>query len=531
MLDPCEQSIQSVENKCLVNQLSQTVLLLSHMLMTYQEEIEGLKEKLTQQLLERYGKKSEKTPPEKLPQLDEPAVLSEQEVADIEAAEAEIAAGKAEQKKHQSQPKRNPLPSELPREKVVLEVPEEARICNECQGPLHCLGEDISERLEIIPAQIKVIQLIRKKYGCRCCEIGVNIANMLPTMLPKSLAGPGLLSHIILSKYEDHCPLYRQERIWQRIGVDLPRSTLCHWVLTVAEKLAVLIPLMQQTLLDSHYARADETPVQVLEDNHLCTSKKAFMWVFTTSHPARPIIVYHFAMSRGSEVAETFFKGFTGFLQSDAYSGYDKLGQQKDITAVGCWAHVRRKFVAIVKTVSKQGEAHYAVMLIQKLYKIEKDIQAKELDFAQTQVYRQTHAKPLVTAFKGWLEEKKPKVPPKSKLGEAIGYALNHWETLIVYLAQGHLDIDNNFTERCVRPFAVGRKNWLFMGNERGGKAACVLLSLIETAKASGLNTYDYFRYLLTEFPKINPSDEEALKGLLPNQVNPDSLKFYINSG
>jgi len=434
------------------------------------KENEALKTRIEQLLHERYGKKSEKIPDEELPVADEPAV-TEQEAADIQAAEEEIKIAAHTRKK----PKRKPLPAHFLREQVIHDVPVEQRVCSCCQHELHYVGDDISEKLDYIPAQIKVIQHIRKKYACRQCETGITIAPVQPDFLPKSLATPGLLAHVILSKYEDHMPLYRQEKIWQRLDVDIPRSTLCNWVLMSAEQLVVLIPLLAEDIFESQYARADETPVQVLEENKVRTSKKAYMWVFTTGRAEQAVIVYQFAMSRRSEVATDFFQSFQGHLQADGYSGYNEISNKHEITRVGCWAHARRKFVAIVKTAKKPGAAHYAVSVLAKLYKIERDIKEQHLDVEKIKCYREKHTRPILEAFKVWLEEKQSQTLPKGPLGVAIAYTLERWDALIEYVSHGFLDIDNNFAERCIRPFTIGRKNWIFMGNERGGQACCAL--------------------------------------------------------
>jgi transposase len=487
-----------------------------------QDENDRLQEKLKKLLQDRYGKKTEKLPDEELPVLDE-AVVTEEEAAEIKAAEQEIkVAGYTRTK-----PKRKPLPANFLRETVIHDIPKENQFCT-CGTPLHCIGEETSEKLDYIPAQIKVIKNVRKKYGCRRCEMGVVTAPVPSAFLPKSLAAPGLLAHVILSKYEDHLPLYRQEGIWQRLGVDIPRSTLCNWVLMAAERLAVLIPLLRDQIIQSQYARADETPVQVLEEKKVRTSKKAYMWVFTTGRIKNAVIIYQFAMSRHGEHATLFFKDFKGHLQADGYGGYNELANTPGVIYVACWSHARRKFVAIIKIAKKHGVSHYMVAIIAKLYKIEKEIKEKQFDVEQIKNHRQKYSKPILDDLKKWLESKQPQVPPKSPLGLAISYALDRWGPLTEYLNYGFLDIDNNFGERCVRPFTIGRKNWIFMGNERGGKAAAVFYSLIETAKANNLNTYAYFRYLMTELPRINIEDLNALVKLLPINLKSEAIEQYL---
>jgi transposase len=488
-----------------------------------EQELANANTRLQQLLHERYGRKSEKIPDEMLPVLDE-AVVTPEEAAVIADAEREISvAGHARGK-----PKRKPIPPEFERETIIHDLPIGQQVCS-CGGTLHCIGEDTHEQLDYVPAKIKVIKHIRKKYGCRDCEIGVAVAPTPKDFIPKSLAAPGLLAHVILSKYEDHLPLYRQEKIWQRIGIDIARSTLCNWVLLAAAVLQILVDLLREELLRLDYARADETPVQVMEENKVRTSKRAYMWVFASGRKDKAIIVYKFAMTRAGYVAEEFFEGFKGFLQADGFTGYNNLCAKDGMVRVGCMTHARRKFAAIVKLTQKTGAAHYAVAVIAKLYRIEDEIKTQNLDFDDIRDYRQQHAKPILLEFKTWLEQKQKQAPPQGNLGKAIYYFVEHWDALIIYLEYGFLDIDNNFTEQRVKPFTIGRKNWLFMGNERGGEAAANFFSLIESAKANGLNTYAYFRYIMTELPLIDKSGTQALLAMLPHRIDPAILQKYLN--
>ena len=503
-------------------ELMATIAIQENKIQLLEKENSELRDKIQKLLHERYGKKSEKVPEETLPVIDEP-VVTEQEAAEIQKTEEEITVASYTRGK----PKRKPIPKEYPRETIIHDLTEEQKICS-CGCNLHCSGEETTEKLDYIPAKIKVIVHIRKKYACRGCGDGVKIAPGSCDLIPKSLAAPGLLSHVILSKYEDHLPLYRQEKIWQRLGIDLARSTLCNWALLLANSLKILADLQKEELLALNYVRADETPVQVMEENQVRTSKKAYMWVFVSGRRDKAIIIYQFAMSRAGSVAEGFFGDFKGFIQADGFSGYNKLFSKERATRVGCMSHARRKFATIVKTVKKTGAAHYAMAIIAKLYFIEKEIKEKNLSFEATKENRQKYAKPILDKFKDWLIEKKDKVPDKSELGKAVFYFIEHWESLVIYLEHGFLDIDNNFTEQRIRPFSIGRKNWLFMGNERGGEAAAVFFGLIESAKANGLNTYAYFRYIITQLPLIDPKDKELLKNLLPHRLDPNILEKYF---
>lgn len=496
---------------------------LSSELADVKHELEKVKAKMQQLLHERYGRKSEKIPDEVLPVLDEAVVTPEEAAVIIEAEQAISVAGYTRGK-----PKRKTIPPEFDRETVIHDLPIDQQVCS-CGGQLHCSGEDVHEQLDYVPAKIKVIKHIRKKYGCRDCEIGIAVAPAPKDFIPKSLAAPGLLSHVILSKYEDHLPLYRQEKIWQRIGVDIARSTLCNWVQLAATRMQILVDLLREELLTLNYVRADETPVQVMEENKVRTSKRAYMWVFASGRKDKAIFVYKFAMTRAGIVAEEFFEGFNGFLQADGFTGYNKLCTQDGLNRVGCMAHARRKFAAIVKVTKKTGAAHYAVAVIAKLYRIENELKTRNLDFDGMRDYRQQHAKPILLEFKNWLVQKQRQAPPQGILGKAIYYFIEHWDDLNIYLEHGFLDIDNNFTEQHIKPFTIGRKNWLFMGNERGGEAAAIFFSLVESAKANGLNTYAYFRYIMTQLPLIDKKDKRALIAMLPHCIDPKILLKYLN--
>ena len=490
---------------------------------TLERQVVELNTKLQQLLHQRYGKKSEKFKEQDLPVLDE-ATVTPEEAATIQETEQEISVAGYTRNK----PKRKPISKEFERETIIYDIPEEQQICN-CGCKLHCIGEDSYEQLDYIPAKIKVLLHIRKKYGCRICEIGVTIAPKPKDFIPQSLAAPGLLAHVILSKYEDHLPLYRQEKIWQRIGIELARSTLCNWSLLAAQGLQLLVKLQRQELLALNYIRADETPVQVMEENKVRTSKRAYMWVFVSGRKDRAIIVYKFATTRAGGIAEDFLGNFNSFLQTDGFTGYNNLVAKNKISQVGCMAHARRKFAAIVQVTKKTGAAHYAVAIIAKLYQIENKIKEQDLDFDATKQYRQQYAKPILLEFRNWLTQKQQQAPPQSPLGKAIFYFIEHWDELVIYLEYGFLDIDNNFTEQKIKPFTIGRKNWLFMGNERGGEAAAVFFSLIESAKANGLNTYAYFRYIMTQLPLLDPSDTMPLLSLLPHRIDRAVLQKYLN--
>ena len=488
------------------------------------ETIEALNARIKQLVADLYGKKSEKIkPPEEPPVFDEPN-LTPEEQAEADAAEAEITVLGYTRKRGSRTGKsiNRKLPEDFERVEKIYDIPEEDKVCA-CGGCLHYIGDERSEQLEIIPATIQVLVTVRKKHACRTCTDGIKTAHTPPVLLPKSIATPGLIAHVIIAKYEDHLPLYRQEAMWRRLDVDLARSTLCNWVLKTAEALEPLMPVLQSTLLAQGYVQADETPVQIMEINKVRLSKTAYMWVIYSGAYPTAGVIYKFAVDRGSVNPNSFFENYFGYLQSDGYAGYNNIKKQEGVTGLCCWAHARRKFVAIVKTTKTVGSAHYAVSIIAKLYKIEKEMPL-DATFEEIAEIRQTQSKPILESFFTWLQEKKKTALPKGLLCGAINYLLDRWSEFMVYLEDGRLNIDNNACENIIRPFTLGRKNWLFMGNERGGKAAAILYSLINTCKLNKINTHDYLTFLVTEFPKINPDNKDALKNLLPQYYSSKTI-------
>lgn len=397
-----------------------------------------------------------------------------------------------------SKPKRKPFPDHLPRETIVHDI--EDKTCDGCGNELHRIGEEKNEQLELIPAQVKVIEHIRPKYSCRHCErngteVRIKIAPAPKSPIPKSMATASLLAHIITSKYQYALPLYRQEQMFKQLNIELNRKTLAQWMMRCGELLEPLYQRLKTELLKQPVIQADETPLQVIqEDKHQC-----YMWVYCTGSDSPTdngppnIVLYDYQTSKSGRCVRAYLDGFEGYLQVDGYAAYE----QTDATLVGCWAHARRKFVEAKKAQpkGKTGRADWAISHIQKLYRIESDI--KDLDPGEKQRSRQKKARPLLDEFKTWLDKSANQAPPKMALGKAVAYTLGQWEKLIRYLEDGQLNIDNNRVERAVKPFVIGRKNWMFSNTANGAKASAMLYSIIETAKANGLIPFDYLRYIL----------------------------------
>ena len=494
-------------------------------------EIKILKEQVAFLRDKLFGTKSEKYPLD----LNPPQLLLFDEPGDIASDQATSPDEEIEVPAHKrKKPGRKPLPRELPRVEVIHDLKEEEKIC-ECGCQMSRIGKDESEKLDIIPAKVRVIHHIRYKYACKNCEGvesktgAVKIAPAPEQLIPKSIATPGLLAYVLTSKFVDHLPFYRQEGQFKRIGVDLSRATMANWSIKVAERCNPLFSLLQSEILSGPLVNIDETTVQVLKEPGRENTKKSYMWVFRGGPPEKPALIFQYHPTRSGQVPSDYLRDYKGYIQTDGYSGYNALGQKKDIIHLGCWAHARRKFKEVqnaAKNIKKHnrktGSADVALNYIRKLYAIEN--RSKSLHYTPDQIHkeRQDKSRPILDEFKKWLEKRSLQTPPKGLLGKAISYSLNEWGKLVRYLDDGLLKPDNNLAENAIRPFVVGRKNWLFSGSPKGAEASAVAYSLIETAKANGLEPYRYLRYLFERLPSAETCDD--YKTLLPQYINRELL-------
>lgn len=422
---------------------------------------------------------------------------------------------------------RKALPPELPRIEVIHDLPEEQRHCPEGHE-LKVIGEEVSEQLDIIPAKIQVIRHIRKKYACPCCEAHVKTAAAPEQPIPKSNASPGLLAWIVTSKFLDALPLYRQSGMLQRIGITIARGTLAAWVIRCGELIQPLINLLREQLLLYDIQQMDETTIQVLKETGKKAQSKSYIWVQRGGPPGRQVLLFTYDSSRGQHVADALLADYQGYLQTDGYGGYDPVCANNELIQVGCFAHARRKFDEALKAQGKgraikAGKASKGLIYIQKLYRIEKQI--KDLEPEERYQERQQQAVPLFDEIRTWLDKSLPQVPPTSLTGKALYYLDNQWDKLICYCKDGRLEIDNNATERTIRPFVIGRNNWLFADTVEGARASGNLYSLIETVKAHDLEPYRYLRHVFKELPRAQSLEE--IEQLLPWHVD----KEQINNG
>ena len=403
---------------------------------------------------------------------------------------------------------RRKLPADMRRETEVIDIPESVQQAT--GGEWVKIGEEISEKLDYTPSSLFVRQIVRPKYVVCFPESDrpdeLRIADLPPEALPKSKAAPGLVADVIVSKLVDHLPLYRQEQRYARQGFPIARSTLCGWLAEAAAVLTPLWRLLQTKVLSANIVNTDDTPIPVQdpEREHCRTGR---IWTYVSRHGT----VYDATKDRSRAGPLAFLRGYQGFLQCDAYAGYDELFRRSNgsVIEVGCWAHARRKFVEAQKTHPRA--AHEAVARIKQLYAIEHE--AQTIEASSRASLRQEKSGPLLTTLKTWLDEVALTALPKSPLGEAVTYARNQWAALNVYTSHGALAIDNNIAERAVKPYAIGRKNWLFFGSDHGGQRLAILSSFTATCQQFGVNPWTWLQHTLTQLP-LTPADQLAT--LLP---------------
>lgn len=482
--------------------------------------LEILQEQLHLLTAKRFGPSSEKAHPDQI------RLFNEAELEAVTPSEDEGQATIVIPTHQRRVGGRKPLPPQLPRIEIVHDLAEEEKICPHDGVVLTAIGEEICEQLDIVPAKVRVLRHVRKKYACPHCQQGVKTAALPSQPIPKSLASPGLAAHIAVGKYQDGLPLYRQEKILGRIGIEISRATLAFWMIELGRLVQPVINLLRDQLLAYDIVHMDETTVQVLKEAGKTAQSKSYVWVQRGGLPGRPIILFDYDPSRSQHVPLRLLEGYRGYLQVDGYEGYNAIGNQDGITLVGCMAHARRKFDEALKAQGKPhardptkvSHAHQGMQYIQTLYRIERELKTATPE--ERYRTREKKARPLLETMRSWLDAVLPAVPPESLTGKALYYLHHQWPKLIRYLEDGRLSIDNNTVENAIRPFVMGRKAWLFSDTVHGAQSSTNLYSLIETAKACGHEPYYYLRHLFIELPKAKSlADIEAL---LPFNLKPD---------
>jgi transposase len=402
--------------------------------------------------------------------------------------------------------KRKPLPEKLPREVVKIELPASEQFTDD-GTPLKVIGWELSEKLKYEPGKMSVVEYHRAKYGVDSGDY-VKTAPPVPSLVPKGIPTPELLAAIIVSKYADGLPLYRLEDIFKRHGIELSRGTMARWAITVAEACRPIWNVLSDKWRESFYGACDETHVQVLKENGRKAESKSWMIVRSTPFGPKKIILFDYSTSRSTKAITELLEGFKGFLQSDGLSSYDEIASHDGVIRLGCNMHSRRRFESAEVNGAKSGKSlgTEGLQFYKELYDLEDEIREKTPD--ERFRIRNERAHPVWEKMHAWALKNKPKVPIKSKIGGAFSYFLNEYEYLIGYLKDGRLEMDNGFTERAIRKFAIGRNNWMFSDTEDGADASALLYSLVVTAKVNGINPYVALVKLFTELPKANTIDD-----------------------
>jgi transposase len=477
--------------------------------------IEQMKFTIAKLRHERFGQSSERGAV--LEQLELRLADMEEDASEAEAA-AQMAAAAAASHKievqafHRRRPARRPLSDNLPRERVVYPSPA---ACPCCGGKLHKLGEDVTETLELVPRQWKVIQHVREKYSCRSCE-AITQPPAPSHPIPRGRAGPGLLAHILFAKYGLHLPLNRQSDVYAREGIDLDVSTLADWVGAAAATLMPLVETIRTHVFAAERIHADDTTVPVLAKGKTRTGR---LWTYVRDDrpfagPDPPAAAFFYSRDRGGEHPECHLASYAGLMQADAYAGFNRLYEAErkpgPIVEAGCWAHARRKFFDLAR-LNKAPIAIEAVERIDALFAIEREING--LTPAQRVAVRNERSRPLVAELETWLRQRRARLSGKSEIGKAVDYSLKRWTAFTRFLDDGRLCMSNNAAEREIRPVAVGRKNWTFAGSDEGGRRAAAIYTLIQTAK---LNDVDPQAWLADVLARLPDHPAKRITELLP---------------
>lgn len=470
----------------------------------------------------KFGRKSEKLDEDK--QLDlgfnEAELLNLQECTPEDVIETKTITIK------KKKPGRKPLPANMPYVEHIHDLNDADKHCA-CGCTLTHIGSETSEQLDVLPQVTYRVIHIRKKYACKSCEETITTAKLPKQPFPKSMATAGLVAAVIDAKFNRHLPLYRQEDMFKSMGAEISRTNLGNWVVKAADLLKPIVDIMVTQIQSYDIAYADETVLQVLNEQGKLSTSTSYMWLFGGGPPEKRCFVYQYHPSRQEAIAKQFFETFEGYIHADCYSAYVNLDKTR-IKHVACIAHARRYFVDIVKaTKNKPGIAKSAVEWFAQLYAIEKQLKEDNATSEQIEQARMTKAKPILIEFKNWLQAQQKTVLPKSPLGKAIFYSVKHWDSLTQYINDGRLEIDNNRSERAIKPFVIGRKNWLFNTSTKGADASSILFSLVQTCKEHGVDVFAYFKYAIENVGKC--TNEQDIQALLPYNVNLELLQAQRN--
>ncbi len=514
--DTTENTLENLQDKCLMQE--QQIEELTAKLNWYEEQFKLNKQK-------RFGASSEKTA------IDQTSLFNEAEQeADVKTPEPDLT--EITYKRRKKVGKKDKMLEELPVEVVEYRLSEKEQVCSKCGENLHEMSKEVRRELKIIPAQVKVVEHVRYVYACRNCDKNdittpIVTAKMPAPVLPGSFVSPSLMAFVMEKKYVQAVPLYRQEQQFKNFGLDLSRQTLANWMLHGSNDwLSIIYNRMHEHLIQENILHADETSVQVLHEEDRKATCKSYMWLFMTGHTSPKIILYDYQTTRASKHPRGFLKGFKGYIHTDGYPGYNDI---PNVTLVGCWAHARRKFHEALSAIKDKTSktslvSEEGLNYCNKLFEIERKL--TKMTSEEHYKERLEQSKPVLDDFLAWLNLKSKQVLPKSTLGLAIAYCKNQWTKLEAFLLDGRLEISNNRAERAIKPFVIGRKNWLFSNTPKGAKASAIIYSIIETAKANDLNPFYYLTYLFEQLPNIDTNNLELLDTYLPWSASlPDSCR------
>lgn len=498
-----EQDISQLSREELIIRLNQ----MQNRITNLEEENETLKAYI-------HARKSEKKTPE---DKQKGRIFNEAE------STADSSSTKKDKSKESKKGGRKPLPSDLKRKVKKVDIDKDTKLCPCCNKQRPFIGCKTREELEFIPAQIEVTQYQLQQYGpCSCSDFqdredlpDIVEAKASKRFMPGSIASPSLVAHVIINKFCDSLPFHRQERIFKRIGIDISKQNMSNWCISASRKCSEILEYMRSKIISGSVINMDETTLQVLNEHGREASNKSYMWIMVGSDMNRKIVLFNYSPTRNQEIPLKLLKGFNGTLQTDGYSAYNKAVREYKLNHVGCLAHARRKFFKIAEKQKKKGRAHKGVDFFSKLYGIDIDLRAQNLSPDDFLRKRRSLSIPIWKDFKKWLQKLKAQTSGTgSELEKAVNYSLNQYRILVRYLKYPEISPDNNIAENAIRPFVVGRKNWLFNNTPKGAHSSAALYSLVETAKANNVEPEKYLNYLFSKIPEI--TSETDLETLMP---------------
>ncbi len=489
---------------------------LQHELEIANAKIRWYEEQFKLNQAKKFGKSSDAIPPEQISFINEVEITARPELDEPQIEKIVY------ERKKQKRGINKESYEDLRVETITYALEEGEKDCPSCGGDMHEMSKEIRKELRVKPAEVYIVEHVRNVYTCRTCQsngdsVPVITAPMPAPVIPGSIASASVLAYLMHQKYATAMPLYRQEQVWKEFGIALSRQNMANWIIRGSELwLEPLYDRMHHLLLKESFLHADESPMRVLTKDGKPTDSKAYMWLYMSSKYSRQMALYEYQPSRSGKHAKTFLSGFSGFLQTDDYSGYNSV---EDVTRVGCVAHARRYYTDALKALPKDAPiestyAHEALKYFKEMFILEDSW--KELEPSKRHKLRQEQLRPVFEAYLSWLKKVQPKVVPKSSLGKAINYSMSNWDYLTNVLEHEMCELTNNRAERSIKPFVIGKKNFLFAKSPSGAKASAIIYSMVESARLNGLSPYYYLKHLLEQLPSLKLTEEDSLDHLLP---------------